>query len=132
LQSGLNDQDLYLWIGQHKEYMPTYKFKNLKTGVVYEDFMSISDMEKLKTNPNIALQMPDTLNIISQTGDNIDAKTDGGWKETLAKISEAHPDSELNKQYGKRKSTKDIKTAEARKKAKTIAERRIKKAIERQ
>ena len=132
MQSGLNDQDLYLWIGQHKEYMPTYKFKNLKTGVVYEDFMSISDMEKLKTNPNIALQMPDTLNIISQTGDNIDAKTDGGWKETLAKISEAHPDSELNKQYGKRKSTKDIKTAEARKKAKTIAERRIKKAIERQ
>ena len=112
--------------------MPTYKFKNLKTGVVYEDFMSISDMEKLKTNPNIALQMPDTLNIISQTGDNIDAKTDGGWKETLAKISEAHPDSELNKQYGKRKSTKDIKTAEARKKAKTIAERRIKKAMQQQ
>jgi hypothetical protein len=112
--------------------MPTYSFKNLKTGVVYEDFMSISDMEKLKTNPNIALQMPDTLNIISQTGDNIDAKTDGGWKETLAKISEAHPDSELNKQYGKRKSTKDIKTAEARKKAKTIAERRIKKAMQQQ
>ena len=112
--------------------MPTYKFKNLKTGVVYEDFMSISDMEKLKTNPNIALQMPDTLNIISQTGDNIDAKTDGGWKETLAKISEAHPDSELNKQYGKRRSTKAVKTEQARKKAKTIAERRIKKAIERQ
>ena len=112
--------------------MPTYIFKNKKTGIVYEDFMSISDMEKLKTNPNIALQMPDTLNIISQTGDNIDAKTDGGWKETLAKISEAHPDSELNKQYGKRKSTKDIKTAEARKKAKTIAERRIKKAMQQQ
>jgi len=132
LQSGKNDQDLYSWIGQHKEYMPTYSFKNLKTGVVYEDFMSIKDMEKLRENPNIALQMPDTLNIISQTGDNIDAKTDGGWKETLAKISEAHPDSELNKQYGKRRSTKAVKTEQARKKAKTIAERRIKKAIERQ
>ena len=119
-------------LGSQKDFMPTYNFKNLKTGVVYEDFMSIKDMEKLRENPNIELQMPDTLNIISQTGDNIDAKTDGGWKETLAKISEAHPDSELNKQYGKRKSTKDIKTAEARKKAKTIAERRIKKAIERQ
>ena len=112
--------------------MPTYKFKNLKTGVVYEDFMSIKDMEKLKDNPNIELQMPDTLNIISQTGDNIDAKTDGGWKETLAKISEAHPDSELSKQYGKRKTTKDVKTAEVRKKHKTIAERRIKKAIQQQ
>ena len=104
--------------------MPTYKFKNLKTGVVYEDFMSISDMEKLKTNSNIELQMPDSLNIISQTGDNIDAKTDSGWKETLAKISEAHPDSELNKQYGKRKSTKDVKVDEIRKKHKTIAKRK--------
>ena len=119
-------------LGSQKDFVPTYKFKNLKTGVVYEDFMSIKDMEKLRENPNIELQMPDTLNIISQTGDNIDAKTDGGWKETLAKISEAHPDSELNKQYGKRKSTKDIKTAEARKKAKTIAERRIKKAMQQQ
>ena len=112
--------------------MPTYKFKNLVTGVVYEDFMSIKDMEKLKDNPNIELQLPDTLNIISQTGDNIDAKTDGGWKETLAKISEAHPDSKLANQYGKRKSAKDVKTAEVRKKHKTIAERRIKKAIEQQ
>ena len=110
--------------------MPTYKFKNLVTGVVYEDFMSIKDMEKLRENPNIELHMPDTLNIISQTGDNIDAKTDGGWKETLAKISEAHPDSELSKQYGKRKSTKDVKTAEVRKKHKTIAERRINKIIQ--
>ena len=112
--------------------MPTYKFKNLKTGVVYEDFMSIKEMEKLKDNPNIELQLPDTLNIISQTGDNIDAKTDGGWKETLSKISEAHPDSELAKQYGKRKTTKDVKTAEVRKKHQTIADRRIKKAIEQQ
>ena len=116
-------------LGSQKDFMPTYKFKNLKTGVVYEDFMSIKDMEKLKDNPNIELQMPDTLNIISQTGDNIDAKTDGGWKETLAKISEAHPDSELNKQYGKRKTTKDVKTAEVRKKHKTIAERRINKIV---
>ena len=104
--------------------MPTYKFKNLKTGVVYEDFMSIRDMEKLRENPNIELQMPDTLNIVSSTGDNIDAKTDAGWKETLAKISEAHPDSELNKQYGKRKSTKDVKVDEIRKKHKTIAKRK--------
>ena len=112
--------------------MPTYKFKNLITGVEYEDFMSIKEMDKVRENPNIELQMPDTLNIISQTGDNIDAKTDAGWKETLSKISEAHPDSELSKQYGKRKTTKDVKTAEVRKKHKTIAERRIKKAIQQQ
>ena len=110
--------------GSQKGFMPTYKFKNLKTGVVYEDFMSIKDMEKLKTNPNIELQLPDTLNIISQTGDNIDAKTDGGWKETLAKISEAHPSSELAKQYGKRKSSTDVKVEQVREKHKTIAKRK--------
>ena len=104
--------------------MPTYKFLNKKTGVVYEDFMSIKEMDKLRTNPNIELQMPDTLNIISQTGDNIDAKTDGGWKETLAKISEAHPSSELAKQYGKRKSSTDVKVEQVRKKHKTIAKRK--------
>ena len=104
--------------------MPTYKFKNLKTGLVYEDFMSIKDMEKLRTNPNIELQMPDTLNIVSQTGDNIDAKTDAGWKETLAKISEAHPDSELTKQYGKRKSVKQVQTEQIREKHRTKALRK--------
>ena len=110
--------------GLQKDFMQTYKFKNLKTGVVYEDFMSIKEMDKLRTNPNIELQMPDTLNIISQTGDNIDAKTDGGWKETLAKISEAHPSSELAKQYGKRKSSTDVKVEQVREKHKTIAKRK--------
>ena len=106
--------------------MPTYTFKNKKTGVIYEDFMSISDMEKIISNPNVELQIH-SVNIVSGAGDNIDAKTDAGWKETLAKISEAHPDSELTKQYGKRKSAKDTKTKEVRKKHKVIAERRIKK-----
>ena len=114
-------------LGSQKDFMPTYKFKNLITGVEYEDFMSISDMEKLKTNPNIELLMPDTLKIISQTGDNIDAKTDSGWKETLAKISEAHPDSKLANQYGKRKSSTDVKVEQLRKKHKTIAKRRMNK-----
>ena len=94
--------------------------------------MSIAEMEKLKKNPIIELLMPDKMNIVSGTGDNIDAKTDAGWKETLAKISEAHPDSELNKQYGKRKSTKEVKTDQARKKHKKIAEQRIKKIMQRQ
>ena len=108
--------------------MPTYIFKNKKTGIVYEDFMSITDMEKILSNPHMELVI-DSVNIISQTGDNIDAKTDDGWKETLSKISEAHPDSELTKQYGKRKSAKDVKTEAVRAKHKTIAERRIKKIM---
>ena len=103
--------------------MPTYIFKNKKTGIVYEDFMSISDMQKILSNPHMELVI-DSVNIISQTGDNIDAKTDGGWKETLAKISEAHPSSELAKQYGKRKSSTDVKVEQVREKHKTIAKRK--------
>ena len=36
-------------------------------------------------------------------------KTDGGWKDNLSRIAEAHPTSPLADRYGK-KSTKDIKT----------------------
>ena len=111
--------------------MPTYTFKNKTTGVEWDKEMRISELDDyVKENDcSIVISAP---MIVSQTGDNIDAKTDSGWKETLAKISEAHPDSELNKQYGKRKSTKAIKTDQARKKHKKIAERRIKKIMQQQ
>ena len=104
--------------------MPTYIFKNKKTGIVYEDFMSITDMEKILSNPHMELVI-DSVNIISQTGDNIDAKTDSGWKEVLSKVSEAHPASNLAAQYGK-KSVKDtqidrvIKTHRAKKAGKKV------------
>ena len=96
--------------------MPTYIFKNKKTGIVYEDFMSITDMEKILSNPHMELVI-DSVNIISQTGDNIDAKTDSGWKEVLSKVSEAHPASHLANQYGK-KSVKDTQVASIIKKHK--------------
>jgi hypothetical protein len=111
--------------------MPTYTFKNKITGLEWDKEMRVAELDDyVKENDcSIVISAP---MIISQTGDNIDAKTDVGWKETLSKISEAHPDSELAKQYGKRKSAKDVKTEQVRKKHKTIAERRIKKAIQQQ
>ena len=109
--------------------MPTYTFKNKITGVEWDKEMRIAELDDyVKENGcSIVISAP---MIISQTGDNIDAKTDSGWKETLSKISEAHPASELANQYGKRKSAKDVKTAEVIKKHKTIAERRINKIIQ--
>ena len=104
--------------------MPTYIFKNKKTGIIYEDFMSIADMEKIISNPNMELVIESVNIAVRCQGDNIDAKTDAGWKETLAKISEAHPDSELTKQYGKRRSHKDVKVAKIRKKHKDKALRK--------
>ena len=111
--------------------MPTYTFKNKTTGVEWEKFMRMSEVDDYKKENDCSIIITG-VNIASGQGDNIDAKTDAGWKETLAKISEAHPDSELNKQYGKRRSVKDVKTEQARKKHKKIAERRIKKVMERQ
>ena len=80
--------------------MPTYDFRNKTTGVEWEKNMRISELDAYKEENNAEILIK-TVNIASGQGDNIDAKTDDGWKETLAKISEAHPSSALNKQYGK-------------------------------
>ena len=88
--------------------MPTYRFQNLKTGIVYEDFMSIAEMEKLKRNKNVKLLPPTQMNIVSSVG-SIDSKTDGGWKEVMSKAAEAHPNSPLAERYGK-KSVKQSQT----------------------
>ena len=104
--------------------MPTYRLKNLKTGKIYEDFMSISDMEKLKDDKNIKLMTPTQMNIVSSVG-SVDSHTDNGWKEVMSKISEAHPNSHLANQYGK-KSVKDtqvdrvIQTHRAKKAGKKV------------
>ena len=111
--------------------MPTYTFKNKITGVEWDKEMRIAELDDYVKENDCSIVVSAPM-IISQTGDNIDAKTDAGWKETLSKISEAHPESELSKQYGKRKTTRDVKTEEVIKKHKTIAERRIKKAIQQQ
>ena len=94
--------------------MPTYRFLNTKTGEEYEDLMSISEMEKHKRQKHIELLPPTQMNIISSTG-SLDSKTDSGWKDTLSKISEAHPNSALARQYGKR-SIKDTQVESVRKK----------------
>ena len=85
--------------------MPTYNFHNIKTDKKWTEYMSISEMEEFIKKKHIKLLMPTQLNIVSSVG-NIDSKTDGGWKEVLSKVSEAHPASNLASQYGK-KSVKD-------------------------
>ena len=85
--------------------MPTYNFYNSKTKKTYTDLMTISEMEEFIKKKHIKLLPPTQLNIVSSVG-NVDGKTDSGWKDVLSKISEAHPESNLAQQYGK-KSVKD-------------------------
>ena len=88
--------------------MPIYTFENTKTGKVFDDMMSISDKESyLKKNKHIK-QLLTTINISSGV-QGVNMKNDGGWKDNLSRIAEAHPTSELAKQH-RRRSTKEVKT----------------------
>lgn len=87
--------------------MPTYDFLNTNTNKMEELFMSISEMEEyIKENPHIQIA-PAAPAIVS--GVNIEQKMDTGWKETLQKISEAHPNSALADRYGNNKTLKQKK-----------------------
>ena len=88
--------------------MPIYTFENTKTGKVYDDMMSIAEMEKfLKKNKHIKQKLT-TINISSGVM-GVNMKNDGGWKDNLSRIAEAHPTSELAQQHRKR-SIKEVKT----------------------
>ena len=94
--------------------MPTYRFYNKNTKSEFEDYMTISDMEKFIKKKHITLLPPTQLNIVSTTG-SIDSKTDSGFKEVLSKAAEAHPNSPLAERYG-RKSVKQSQIERVRKK----------------
>ena len=94
--------------------MPTYNFKDTKTGQEFEEFFTMNGKDLfLKQNPDI-VQLPSLFSMsASGTGDRI--KNDDGWKENMSRIAEAHPGSPLAEKYGK-SSTKDINTRNVLKK----------------
>ena len=94
--------------------MPTYNFKNNKTGEEWEEFFTMSGKDLfLEQNPDV-VQLPSLFSMsASGTGDRI--KTDSGWKENLSRIAEAHPNTPLGDKYNK-KSTKELKTRQVLKK----------------
>ena len=88
--------------------MPIYTFENKKTGKVYDDMMSIAEKESfLKKNKHIEQKLT-TINISSGVM-GVNMKNDGGWKDNLSRIAEAHPNSELASQH-KRRSVKEVQT----------------------
>ena len=88
--------------------MPIYTFENTKTGKVYDDMMTISEKEDfLEKNKHIKQKLT-TINIVGGV-QGITHKTDGGWKDNLSRIADAHPTSELAQQH-RRRSIKEVKT----------------------
>ena len=82
--------------------MPIYTFRNKTTGEEWDDLMSISEMEKFTKKRNIEL-VPTAAMLVGSVG-QMDSKIDGGFKEVLGKISDAHPHSALADRYRKRDS----------------------------
>ena len=89
--------------------MPIYTFENSKTGKVYDDMMTIAEKETfLKKNKHIKQRLT-SLNISSGVRGMGGMKNDGGWKDNLSRIADAHPNSALAQQHKKR-SIKEVKT----------------------
>jgi len=96
--------------------MPLYTFENKRTGKTFTEMMTIAEMELyLKNNKHIKQNIT-SVNIVGGVS-GMSYRSDQGWKETLSKISEAHPNSALAQQHGKR-SIKQVKTEQAIKKYK--------------
>ena len=106
--------------------MPLYDFINTKTGKEFTDMMSIAEKEEyLKKNKHIK-QGVGKINIVSGVMGVGNMKTDGGWKDMLSRIGDAHPGSKVHDAYGN-KSTKDIKTRQVLEKHRKIQARKRKK-----
>tara|TARA_Y100001937_G_scaffold120150_1_gene176952 strand:- start:10487 stop:10792 length:306 start_codon:yes stop_codon:yes gene_type:complete len=87
--------------------MPSYTFRDNKTGKEWDDFMSISEMEEFIKKKHITL-VPQAINIVGSVG-QIDSKTDSGWKDMLGRIADKHPESPLGSRY-RRAGVKESKT----------------------
>jgi len=96
--------------------MPLYTFENKRTGKTFTEMMTIAEMESyLKKNKHIRQNIT-SVNIVGGVS-GMSYRTDGGWKDNLSRIAEAHPNSALAQQHGKR-SIKQVKTEQAIKKYK--------------
>jgi len=90
--------------------MPIYSFENIKTGKEFTEHLTMSELDAyLKKNKNIR-QVFTSLNIVGGVS-GLTYKQDGGWKDNLQRIAEAHPGSPLADRY-KKKSIKEIRTKE--------------------
>jgi|TARA_R110000851_G_scaffold284923_1_gene438516 hypothetical protein len=89
--------------------MPTYIFRDNKTGETWEDMMSNSQREiYLKNNPEIN-QVPGGFATVGDHLMGVGPKQDGGMTENLQRIAEAHPGTPLADRYGG-ETTKQQKT----------------------
>ena len=71
--------------------MPTYEFRNKKTGEVFEKFFSYDNKVKfLEQNPDVVSHYT-TLNIDHDGGKSVLTRAGSGWKEVQDRIKSGMP-----------------------------------------
>lgn len=91
--------------------MPTYTFYDEKSGIEWDEFLSMAEREKfLKKNSHIT-QVIQPVAIVGDHMMGVGPKTDGGFNENMQRIAAAHPGSPLADKFGgSTQSHQDIKT----------------------
>ena len=102
--------------------MPIYTFENTKTKKVYDEMMSIAEMESLlEGNPEIRQAWKTAPAIAGDHIMGVGPKTDSGFNERMEQIANSNPGSPMASRYGANtKTIKEIKTREVLKKHKVI------------
>ena len=94
--------------------MPIYTFKNKRTKKEFTEMMSIAEMEEYLLKNKHIRQVITPINISGGVM-GVNMKNDGGWKDNLSRIAEAHPNTPLGHKYSK-KTIKEQKTRQVLKK----------------
>ena len=95
--------------------MQTFTFRHTTTGEIISIQLRISEYDDFKKAYPDLERYFDAAPAITFNGKSfggVDARTDGGWKERLAKIGEKFPGSPLADRYNKKTDIKKTKTKE--------------------
>lgn len=103
--------------------MPTYTFYDEKSGIEWNETLSIADRTKFLEDNKHIRQVIVPVAVVGDHVMGVGPKNDGGFTENMQRIAEAHPHSPLADKFGGSKpSHKELKTRAAiNKHAKRVA-----------
>lgn len=103
--------------------MPRYAFEDPDSGHQFEVDMTYDELQEFKLEYPGLDQIYKINFTSSRYGSTDGIKNDDGWNEMLSRIAEAHPDGMLAQEGHRKRTNKEIKTAEV-----LAKHRRIKKS----
>ena len=96
--------------------MPTYTLKNNESDEYFDTICTYNELQEFLENNTHCSKVITAPNIISGNA----VKTDGGFKDTMSRIADAHPNSPLAERYGNKQSHNTIKVKNVAKKHKLV------------